>query len=178
MSVAQDLFGRELWSHLFFQALLGCQYNYQQGRLGCKLRAGLTCTIFNKSLMLNSATLAAFSSGEVQTFMSVDADRWESCWYMRFRLYILNALKVASPDGVVWFQNLLNVFLHSLILIRLSYSHQMALKYQDLQLEDCCFIAFMVDGEISYEDSYSREEELTMHETWVSQDSLALLSLL
>ena len=73
--------GQRCWLHLFLQALLGCQYNYQQGRLGCKLRAGLTCTIFNKSLMLNSATLAAFSSGEVQTFMSVDADRWEFWWH-------------------------------------------------------------------------------------------------
>ena len=57
------------------QALLNCQYTYLQGRLGCRLRAALTCVVFNKSLMLGSVQLSSMSTGQVQTLMSVDADR-------------------------------------------------------------------------------------------------------
>ena len=71
----------ELWREmhkinlLLLQAVLNCQYNYLQGRIACQLRAGMSCMVFNKSLMLSSAAMSEFSTGTVQTLMSVDADR-------------------------------------------------------------------------------------------------------
>ena len=59
---------------LALQAVLNCQYSYLQSRVACQLRSALTCIVFDKSLMLSSAHMAAFSGGEVQTLMSVDAE--------------------------------------------------------------------------------------------------------
>ena len=47
------------------QAILNCQYNYLQGRIACRIRAGLTCMVFDKALMLSSAHMADFSEGQV-----------------------------------------------------------------------------------------------------------------
>lgn len=57
------------------QALLNCHYSFLQGRLSCRLRSALTCSVFAKSLTLNAVQAAGFGSGEIQTLMSVDADR-------------------------------------------------------------------------------------------------------
>ena len=57
------------------QAVLNTQYSYRQGRLACQLRAALTCVVFRKALLVGASDMAAFSSGAVQTLMSVDADR-------------------------------------------------------------------------------------------------------
>ena len=57
------------------QALLNSQYNYLQGRIACQVRAGMTCVVFRKSLMLSAASMSEFSAGALQTFISVDADR-------------------------------------------------------------------------------------------------------
>lgn len=62
-------------SDLPVQALLNTHYTYQQGRIACKLRAALTCMVFKKTLLVSASDMAAFSSGAVQTLMSVDADR-------------------------------------------------------------------------------------------------------
>lgn len=43
--------------------------------MACQLRASLTCMVFKKTLLVGSADMVAFSSGAVQTLMSVDADR-------------------------------------------------------------------------------------------------------
>ncbi len=57
------------------QALLNSQYNYLQGRVACQVRAGITCVVFRKSLVLSAACMSDFSEGALQTLMSVDADR-------------------------------------------------------------------------------------------------------
>lgn len=57
------------------QAVLNAQYSFRQGALACRLRSALTCLVHDKTLLVSSVDMAAFSSGEVQTLMSVDADR-------------------------------------------------------------------------------------------------------
>lgn len=57
------------------QAILNSQYSYLQGRIACKVRSGITCVVFRKTLLLNAACMADFSGGTLQTLMSVDADR-------------------------------------------------------------------------------------------------------
>eukprot|EP00891_Asterochloris_glomerata_P003413 jgi/Astpho2/3413/e_gw1.00054.14.1_t len=60
---------------LVVQALLNSHYSYQQGLLACKLRAAVTCIVFKKTLLVSAVDMSAFSTGMVQTLMSVDADR-------------------------------------------------------------------------------------------------------
>jgi ATP-binding cassette, subfamily C (CFTR/MRP), member 10 len=57
------------------QAILNSQYSYAQGCISCQLRSALTCAVFRKSLLLGSVAMSSFSTGAVQTMMSVDADR-------------------------------------------------------------------------------------------------------
>ncbi|CAG9466337.1 unnamed protein product [Pedinophyceae sp. YPF-701] len=57
------------------KAVLNTQYSFRMGAIQCRLRAALTCAVCRKSLLVNVANLSEFSSGGVQTLMSVDADR-------------------------------------------------------------------------------------------------------
>lgn len=43
--------------------------------MACQLRAGITCVVHRKTMMLSAADMANFSAGMQQTLMSVDADR-------------------------------------------------------------------------------------------------------
>ncbi|KAL0053237.1 hypothetical protein WJX82_002974 [Trebouxia sp. C0006] len=57
------------------KAVLNSHYSYQQGKISCQLRSAITCLVFKKALLINSVDMTLFSSGAVQTLMSVDADR-------------------------------------------------------------------------------------------------------
>lgn len=58
-----------------WQGVLNTQYSWRQGRIACQLRAGITCCVFKKSLMLSPPAVAQHAPGGVQTLMAIDADR-------------------------------------------------------------------------------------------------------
>ena len=57
------------------QAVANTQYAFRQGALACRLRAALTCLVYDKALLVSAACMAAFDSGAVHTLQAVDADR-------------------------------------------------------------------------------------------------------
>ncbi|GJP49406.1 hypothetical protein CLOM_g8620 [Closterium sp. NIES-68] len=57
------------------RAFLGAHYSYRLARMGLKLRAAITTCVFAKVLAVSVAQRGSFEGGEVQTLMSVDADR-------------------------------------------------------------------------------------------------------
>ncbi|KAI3737516.1 hypothetical protein L2E82_27520 [Cichorium intybus] len=57
------------------KSFLDTQYTFWLSKLKLKLRSGLMTIIFKKCLHVSLAERSKFSEGEIQTFMSVDADR-------------------------------------------------------------------------------------------------------
>ncbi|KAI4355833.1 hypothetical protein L6164_004569 [Bauhinia variegata] len=57
------------------KSFLDTQYSFRLSKLKLKLRSSIMTLIYQKCLYLNLAERSKFSSGEIQTFMSVDADR-------------------------------------------------------------------------------------------------------
>ncbi|XP_071734179.1 LOW QUALITY PROTEIN: ABC transporter C family member 13-like [Rutidosis leptorrhynchoides] len=57
------------------KSFLDTQYTFRLSKLKLKLRSGLVTIIFWKCLHVSLAERSKFSEGEIQTFMSVDADR-------------------------------------------------------------------------------------------------------
>ncbi|KAJ6694900.1 ATP-BINDING CASSETTE SUB-FAMILY C [Salix koriyanagi] len=51
------------------------QYSFQLGKLKLKLRSSIMTVIYQKVLCVTQSERSKFSEGEIQTFMSVDADR-------------------------------------------------------------------------------------------------------
>ncbi|OAY37002.1 hypothetical protein MANES_11G066800v8 [Manihot esculenta] len=57
------------------KSFLDTQYTFHLAKLKLKLRSGIMTLIYQKCLCVNLAERSKFSEGEIQTFMSVDADR-------------------------------------------------------------------------------------------------------
>ncbi|KAI7753670.1 hypothetical protein M8C21_015812 [Ambrosia artemisiifolia] len=57
------------------KSFLDTQYTFRLSKLKLKLRSGLMTIIYRKCLHVSLAYKTQFSEGEIQTFMSVDADR-------------------------------------------------------------------------------------------------------
>ncbi|GAB2293670.1 ABC transporter C member 13, variant 2 [Dionaea muscipula] len=57
------------------KSLLDTQYTYRLSKLKLKLRSSIMTIIYEKCLYVSLAQRCKFSEGEIQTFMSVDADR-------------------------------------------------------------------------------------------------------
>ncbi|KAI9089508.1 hypothetical protein K1719_029113 [Acacia pycnantha] len=57
------------------KSFLDTQYTFHLGKLKLKLRSSIMTLIYQKCLCVNLAERSKFSNGEIQTFMSVDADR-------------------------------------------------------------------------------------------------------
>ncbi|MFS7950853.1 putative ABC-type xenobiotic transporter [Helianthus anomalus] len=57
------------------KSFLDTQYTFRLSKLKLKLRSGLMTVIYRKCLHVSLAYKTQFSEGEIQTFMSVDADR-------------------------------------------------------------------------------------------------------
>ncbi|CAI0420807.1 unnamed protein product [Linum tenue] len=57
------------------KSFLDTQYSFRLAKLKLKLRSSIMTIIYNKCLCLTLAAQSRFSEGEIQTFMSVDADR-------------------------------------------------------------------------------------------------------
>ncbi|XP_037494972.1 ABC transporter C family member 13 isoform X2 [Jatropha curcas] len=57
------------------KSFLDTQYTFHLAKLKLKLRSGIMTVIYQKCLSVTLAERSKFSEGEVQTFMSVDADR-------------------------------------------------------------------------------------------------------
>ncbi|KAL0738072.1 hypothetical protein Bca4012_014282 [Brassica carinata] len=58
-----------------FKSFLDTQYTFRLSKLKLKLRSSIMSVIYRKCLWVNTASRSGFSEGEIQTFMSVDADR-------------------------------------------------------------------------------------------------------
>ncbi|XP_010467156.1 PREDICTED: ABC transporter C family member 13 isoform X2 [Camelina sativa] len=58
-----------------FKSFLDTQYTFRLSKLKLKLRSSIMSVIYRKCLLVNTANRSGFSEGEIQTFMSVDADR-------------------------------------------------------------------------------------------------------
>ncbi|XP_023634190.1 ABC transporter C family member 13 isoform X2 [Capsella rubella] len=58
-----------------FKSFLDTQYTFRLSKLKLKLRSSIMSVIYKKCLLVNTANRSGFSEGEIQTFMSVDADR-------------------------------------------------------------------------------------------------------
>ncbi|KAJ4899955.1 multidrug resistance-associated protein 11 [Raphanus sativus] len=58
-----------------FKSFLDTQYTCRLSKLKLKLRSSIMSVIYRKCLWVNTASRLGFSEGEIQTFMSVDADR-------------------------------------------------------------------------------------------------------
>ncbi|XP_028766437.1 ABC transporter C family member 13 isoform X1 [Neltuma alba] len=57
------------------KSFLDTQYSFHLGKLKLRLRSSIMTLIYQKCLCVNLAERSKFSNGEIQTFMSVDADR-------------------------------------------------------------------------------------------------------
>nr|QVT92351.1 ABC transporter [Salvia miltiorrhiza] len=57
------------------KSFLDTQYSFRLAQLRLKLRSGIMTIIYRKCLHVSLAERSKFSEGEIQTFMSVDADR-------------------------------------------------------------------------------------------------------
>ncbi|XP_024537956.1 ABC transporter C family member 13 isoform X1 [Selaginella moellendorffii] len=57
------------------RGFMGTHYSFLVARLRLKLKAGLTTIVYRKALSIRVAQRNSFSTGEIQTLMSVDADR-------------------------------------------------------------------------------------------------------
>ncbi|KAG6555980.1 hypothetical protein Mapa_001920 [Marchantia paleacea] len=57
------------------RAFLGAHYTYLIARLRLQLKASITTMVYQKALCVSLAERSCFSSGEIQTLMSVDAER-------------------------------------------------------------------------------------------------------
>nr|AIU41639.1 ABC transporter family protein [Hevea brasiliensis] len=57
------------------KSFLDTQYSFHLAKLKLKLRSGIMTVIYQKCLCVTLAERSKFSEGEIQTFMSVDADR-------------------------------------------------------------------------------------------------------
>ncbi|KAK9141507.1 hypothetical protein Syun_010907 [Stephania yunnanensis] len=57
------------------KSFLDTQYTFHLSKLKLKLRSGVMTIIYQKCLCVNLAERSKFSEGEIQTFMSIDADR-------------------------------------------------------------------------------------------------------
>lgn len=57
------------------RAFLGSHYSYLLSKLKLRLRASIITIVYQKCLFISLAERTTFSSGEIQTLMSVDADR-------------------------------------------------------------------------------------------------------
>ncbi|KAF8041794.1 hypothetical protein BT93_A0402 [Corymbia citriodora subsp. variegata] len=57
------------------KSFLDTQYSFHLAKLKLKLRSSIMTVIYKKCLSISLAEQAQFSSGEIQTFMSIDADR-------------------------------------------------------------------------------------------------------
>ncbi|KAJ0008012.1 hypothetical protein Pint_30337 [Pistacia integerrima] len=58
-----------------FKSFLDTQYTFYLSKLKFKLRSSMMTVIYQKCLYVSLAERSKFSGGEIQTFMSVDADR-------------------------------------------------------------------------------------------------------
>ncbi|KAK9281952.1 hypothetical protein L1049_004861 [Liquidambar formosana] len=58
-----------------FKSFLDTQYTFHLSKLRLKLRSSIMTVIYQKCLSVSLAERSKFSEGEIQTFMSIDADR-------------------------------------------------------------------------------------------------------
>ncbi|GLT38273.1 hypothetical protein SLA2020_125310 [Shorea laevis] len=58
-----------------FKSFSDTQYSFHLSKLKLKLRSSMMTVIYRKCLMVSIAERTKFSEGEIQTFMSIDADR-------------------------------------------------------------------------------------------------------
>ncbi|XP_052182316.1 ABC transporter C family member 13 isoform X3 [Diospyros lotus] len=94
------------------KSFLDTQYTFHLARLKLKLRSGIMAVIYRKCLHVSMAERSKFSEGEIQTFMSVDADRvvnlfnsFHDTWSLPFQigvaLYLLyTQVKYAFLSGM------------------------------------------------------------------------------
>ncbi|XAR50466.1 Xenobiotic-transporting ATPase [Bertholletia excelsa] len=94
------------------KSFLDTQYTFHLAKLKLKLRSGLMTVIYQKCLCVSLAECSKFSNGEIQTFMSIDADRtvnlfnsFHDMWSLPFQigvaLYLLyTQVKYAFLSGI------------------------------------------------------------------------------
>ncbi|XP_058067672.1 ABC transporter C family member 13 isoform X3 [Magnolia sinica] len=58
-----------------FKSFLDTQYSFHLAKIKLKLRSSIMTVVYRKCLYVSLANRSKFSEGEVQTFMSIDADR-------------------------------------------------------------------------------------------------------
>ncbi|XP_020082165.1 ABC transporter C family member 13 isoform X1 [Ananas comosus] len=58
-----------------FKSFLDTQYTFRLSKLKLMLRSSIMTIVYHKCLYINLAERSKFSKGEIQTFMSIDADR-------------------------------------------------------------------------------------------------------
>nr|GMC73566.1 ABC transporter C family member 13 isoform X1 [Ipomoea batatas] len=78
------------------KSFLDTQYTFRLSKLKLKLRSSIMTLIYRKCLCTNLAERSKFSEGEIQTFMSVDADRtvnlcnsFHDMWRLKFSNFYL-----------------------------------------------------------------------------------------
>nr|XP_048320178.1 ABC transporter C family member 13-like isoform X1 [Ziziphus jujuba var. spinosa] len=96
-----------------FKSFLDTQYSFHLAKLRLKLRSSIMTVIYQKCLCINLAERSKFTEGEIQTFMSVDADRtvnlcnsihdlWSLPFQIGVALYLLyTQVKFAFVSGLV-----------------------------------------------------------------------------
>ncbi|XP_068652459.1 ABC transporter C family member 13 [Aristolochia californica] len=94
------------------KSFLDTQYTFHLSTLRLKLRSGIMTIVYHKCLHINLANRSKFSEGEIQTFMSIDADRtvnlcnsfhdvWSLPLQIGVALYLLyTQVKFAFVSGV------------------------------------------------------------------------------
>ncbi|KAK4488885.1 hypothetical protein RD792_004675 [Penstemon davidsonii] len=94
------------------KSVLDTQYSFRLSKLRLKMRSSITTIIYRKCLCVSLAERSKFSEGEIQTFMSVDADRivnlcnsvhdmWSLPFQIGIALYLLyKQVKFAFMSGL------------------------------------------------------------------------------
>ncbi|XP_058226625.1 ABC transporter C family member 13 [Rhododendron vialii] len=94
------------------KSFLDTQYSFRLSKLKLKLRASIMTLIYQKCLRVTLAERSKFSEGEIQTFMSIDADRtvnlfnslhdiWSLPFQIGVALYLLyTQVKYAFLSGI------------------------------------------------------------------------------
>ncbi|KAL5574463.1 hypothetical protein UlMin_016162 [Ulmus minor] len=94
------------------KSLLDTQYTFHLSKLRLKLRSSIMTIIYQKCLCVNLAERSKFTAGEIQTFMSIDADRtinlcnclhdlWSLPFQIGVALYLLyTQVKFAFVSGL------------------------------------------------------------------------------
>nr|CAB3469604.1 unnamed protein product [Digitaria exilis] len=134
------------------KSFLDSQYSFRLAKLKLMLRSSIMGIVYRKCLCLSLAERSRFSEGEIQTFMSIDADRtinlcnslhdaWSLPLQIGVALYLLyTQVNYAFLSGLAI--TILLIPVNKWISTRIAGATEKMMKQKDQRYENCYSIAF------------------------------------